>query len=195
MLKKLLFKWFMNAKAQNLDYVFDRMVERIEAYHLVDSPDILKGKGKVNKNRMIFKFQSGDKTSYNIFYNNLQVRIENSPREKVYSVHIKKQEDTWQFEKDAEGNYDFSHPVTSTFRVFIAYDVPVLNITRTRGEAYSHGTWDEYVYRATEELERDIYNCTDEAQFNKCYECEKNGTSESAGTIQIPIKAVITEES
>ena len=185
----------MNAKVQNLDYVFDRMVERIEAYHLVDSPDILKGKGKVNKNRMIFKFQSGDKASYNIFYNNLQIRIENSPREKVYSVHIKKQEDTWQFEKDAEGNYDFSHPVTSTFRVFIAYDVPVLNITRAKGEAYSHGTWDAYVYRATEELERDIYNCTDEAQFNKCYDCGKKETEEPYGMIQIPIKAVITEES
>ena len=185
----------MNAKVQNLDYVFDRMVERIEAYHLVDSPDILKCKGKVNKNRMIFKIQSGDKASYNIFYNNLQVRIENSPREKVYSVHIKKQEDTWQFEKDAEGNYDFSHPVTSTFRVYIAYDVPVLNITRTRGEAYSHGTWDEYVYRAIGGLEDEIYNCTDEAQFNKCYKCEKNETSESVGTIQMPIKAVITEES
>ena len=183
----------MNAKAQNLDYVFDRMVERIEAYHLADSPDILKGKGKVNKNRMIFKFQSGDKTSYNIFYNNLQVRIENSPREKVYSVHIKKQEDTWQFEKDAEGNYDFSHPVTSTFRVFIAYDVPVLNITRTKGESYSHGNWDEYVYRTIESLERAIYFCTDEAQFNKCYECEKKETEEPDEMITVKGSPIIVD--
>lgn len=184
----------MKGKSQSMDMILDRMLERIETHQLVDSPEILKGKTKSNKSRLIFKSQSGDKISYNIFYNNMQLRVEKSPRESVYSIHLKKQDDYWTFDKDVDGNYDFSHPTTSTFRVFIAYDVPVLNITRANGEAYSHGTWDEYVYRTIESLERAIYFCTDEAQFNKCYECEKNETSESAGTIQIPIKAVITEE-
>ena len=195
MFRRFLYKMAMKGKSQSMDIILDRMLERIETHQLVDSPEILKGKTKSNKSRLIFKSQSGDKISHNIFYNNMQVRVEKSPRESVYSIHLKKQDDYWTFDKDVDGNYDFSHPTTSTFRVFIAYDVPVLNITRAKGEAYSHGTWDEYVYRATEELERDIYNCTDEAQFNKCYDCGKNETSESAGTIQIPIKAVITEES
>lgn len=193
-LGKIYYRIAMSIKAQSLDYVFDRMIDRINTYQLIDSSDILKGKNKTNKDRLIFKSQSGDKTSYNIFYNNLQVRIEISPREKVYSVHIKKQEDTWQFEKDAVGDYDFSHPVTSTFRVFIAYDVPVLNITRTKGDSYSHGNWDEYVFRTIEDLEKEIYFCTDEAQFNKCYDCKK-AEDEAVNGIQMPLKPVIIEES
>ena len=173
-LKRLFYKWLMNAKSQGIDFGCDRMIEKIEEYHLIDSSENGKQEYTFNKVRLIFKSQTGEKISYNIFYYNLHIRIELSPREKVYSMHLKKHEDVWCFNKDSEGNYDFSHPKTPTFRIFIAYDVPVLNITRAKGESYSHGTWDEYVYRTLFDLEKEIYFCTDEAQFNKCYDCREN---------------------
>ena len=52
-------------------------------------------KKKLNllKNAQIFKTIVDNKTSYNIFIGNLHIRLEMSPNEKVYSIHLKKQEE------------------------------------------------------------------------------------------------------
>jgi hypothetical protein len=95
--------------------------------------------------------------------------MEISPNEKVYSIHLKKQEDKWNFTLGNHGEFDYSHPTTQTFRVFMTYDVPVLNITRAAGDSYTHGAWDKYVFNTINDFIEIIDNCTDSAQFNKNY--------------------------
>jgi hypothetical protein len=93
--------------------------------------------------------------------------METSPKEYIYSIHLKKHEDDWEFIKNK--NIDYSIPVISTYRIYIAYDVPVLNITRSVGDAYIHGSWDEYVYRTLQKLFAEVNNYNEIVQFNKWY--------------------------
>lgn len=168
-----IYRWLMNNKAHSLYWELEGFVETIEKYNLVAT-----GKEKEkpflslndeNGEYKIFKTIVDNKTSYNIFIGNLHVRMEISPNEKVYSIHLKKQEDKWNFTLGNHGEFDYSHPTTQTFRVFMTYDVPVLNITRAAGDSYISGTWNKYVYNTLLLLEENIDGCTDSAQFNENY--------------------------
>jgi hypothetical protein len=94
--------------------------------------------------------------------------MEMSPKETVYSIHIKKHGEDWEFNVD-NGNINYSTPVNQTYRIFVTYDVPVLNITRAVGDSYINGTWDKYVYNTIKTLFEIINNKSEIAQFNKNY--------------------------
>jgi hypothetical protein len=163
----------MSNKSQELNANIKEYIDIIEEYKLFTT-EMLNGSidanNASNDKYYIFKNLEDDKTSYNIFYENIHIRMETSPKETVYSVHIKAQSELWKFvKKDNEDKYDISHPSTQTYRVFVAYDVPVLNITRAIGEAYINGNWDKYLFKTLNEFDLLIKGCTDKAQFNKEY--------------------------
>lgn len=163
----------MSNKSQELNANIKEYIDIIEEYKLFTT-EMLNGSidasNASNDKYYIFKNLENDKTSYNIFYENIHIRMETSPKETVYSVHIKAQSELWKFvKKDNEDKYDISHPSTQTYRVFVAYDVPVLNITRAIGEAYINGNWDKYLFKTLNEFDLLIRGCTDKAQFNKEY--------------------------
>ena len=165
----IFYKWLMNNKANGLYLELEDMINTINEYNLFSGTE--SNAGQILECTEIFKKVNGDKTSYNIFYDNLHIRMEVSPREKVYSIHLKKTEDDWAFDvPDEEDKCDYSHPTNQTFRIYVSYDVPVLNITRAAGDSYTHGAWDKYVFKTINELIEVIDNCTDSAQFNKNYE-------------------------
>lgn len=162
----------MNEKANRLYFELENVIEIINEYNLFENLENNKNQ-KIefteDKRYYIFKNANEDKTSYNIFYDSIHIRLEVSPTEKVYSIHLKKMEDTWTFSNTEEEVCDYSHPTNQTYRVYVSYDVPVLNITRASGDTYSHGAWDKYVYETIIEFMENIDNCTDSAQFNKNY--------------------------
>lgn len=163
----------MNEKANRLYFELENVIEIINEYKIID--DFKEGKNTQleftdDKKYYVFKNINEDKTSYNIFYDSIHIRLEVSPTEKVYSIHIKKMEDVWEFSTAQGEEYcDYSHPTNQTYRVYISYDVPVLNITRASGDIYSHGAWDKYVYETINKFIENIDNCTNLAQFNKNY--------------------------
>ena len=167
------YKWLMASKAHGLYFDLEKIIQTVEQYNLVCT-----GKEK-EKNTLFLKDEEGEykvfktvvdtKTSYNIFIGNVHIRMEISPNGKVYSVHLKKQEDRWNFSLGDNGEMDYSHPDTQTFRIYMTYDVPVLDITRAVGDSYIQGSWNKYVYNTLSLLEETIDNCTDSAQFNKNY--------------------------
>ena len=169
----ILYKFLMSSKANGLSFEFENMIDIINQYNLVNGPlaktsQLLRTNEEVKY--YIYKMVVDDKVSYNIFYDNLHIRMEISSKEKVYSVHLKRQEDDWGFKKSDDGDFcDYSHPTNQTFRVFVFYDVPVLNITRTKDEIYTNGSWDKYVYNTLKNFLNMINNCTDCAQFNQNY--------------------------
>ena len=162
---KFFYRWLMNAKSHNMYYEFEKMIRVIEEYNLSNP----KEKILINDTTLeIYKSIVDEKVSYNIFYDNMHIRLEITPESRVYSIHLKKQEDAWAFPK-SEKVYDYSHPTTQTFRIYAAYDVPVLNITRASGVSYTQGTWDKYAYNTIMNLTEYFEDCTDCAQFNKNY--------------------------
>ena len=151
----------MNEKANRLYFDLENVIEIINEYNLFENLEANKNQ-KIefteDKRYYIFKNVNGDKTSYNIFYDSIHIRLEVSPIEKVYSIHLKKMEDTWMFPNTEEGVCDYSHPTNQTYRVYVSYDVPVLNITRASGDIYSHGAWDKYVYETINKFIENIDN-------------------------------------
>ena len=167
------YKWLMDSKANGLHFKLEGMIDIINEYNLVNGPETNESQileFTENEKYFIFKKVNSDKTSYNIFYDSLHIRMEVSPREKVYSIHLKKTEDNWTFDvPDGEEKCDYSHPTNQTFRIYVSYDVPVLNITRAAGDSYTHGAWDKYAFKTINDFTKIIDNCTDSAQFNKNY--------------------------
>ena len=161
--------WLMTNKSHSFRYELDNLVRTIEVYNLISIDDknepIILLTGDEFK---VFKAITESKTSYNIFTGNIHIRIEMSPKETVYSIHIKKHGDDWEFNVD-DGNINYSTPANQTYRIFVTYDVPVLNITRAVGDSYINGTWDKYVYNTIKTLFEIINNKSEIAQFNKNY--------------------------
>lgn len=164
----IFYRWLMSSKSHELDRDIKDYIDIIEEYKLFTT-EMLNGSIDVNDNKYyIFKNIVDEKISYNIFYENLHIRLEKSPKETVYSFHLKTQSDNWCF-KRVDDKYDLSHPSNQTFRVFVSYDVPVLNITRANGYSYINGTWDKYLYKTINAFETIIKGCTDKVQFNNEY--------------------------
>lgn len=168
--------WVMSNKSSSLRYELDNLIKIIEDYNLVSNNLV----SSSSKNKSIGLFLNDDefkvfktlneaKTAYNIFTGNIHIRMETSPKETVYSIHLKKQNEDWMFSVDDSGNVAYSTPINQTYRIFVSYDVPVLNITRAIGESYINGTWDKYVYNTVKNLFKTINNESEIAQFNKNY--------------------------
>ena len=165
------YRWLMLNKSHSLRYELENLIRTIEVYKLLSSdedknePIILVSDDEFK----IFKNTTDVKTSYNIFVGNIHIRMEMSPKESVYSIHLKKQSDDWTFNADDNGEIVHSTPTNQTYRVFVTYDVPVLNITRAVGDTYVNGTWDKYVYNTIKSLFDNVNNNSELVQFNKNY--------------------------
>ena len=164
----------MERKSHVLLDEIENMIRIIEDYNLSTDPNkVIDNEGilidKTDKTCFVFKDVIDDKTFYNVFYDNIHVRIESSIKEKVYSIHLKTQDDSWAFNSDKKGNYCFTHPKTETFRVYVTYDVPVLNIDRAIGESYINGSWDRYLYNNLDDLFEKFYSRTATSKFNISY--------------------------
>lgn len=130
----------------------------------------------VNSNKLsIYNSEYDNRVSYNIFNGNMHIRIENKGTEKVMSIHIKKNDNADWIIPELNQNdgglklWDYSHPLNESLRVFVWYDVPVLNITRSVGEVYQHGTWDKYICTQMDDFLIKMDGRTDDAKFNSNY--------------------------
>lgn len=168
-----IYKWLIYNKTNSYPYEFKNIVRTAEVYNLITKDENKNLTSLVfddtDSNYIIFKDVTDEKTSYNIFIGDIHVRMEMSAKETVYSIHIKKHCDDWMFLKEKGGNIDHSHPTTQTYRVYVYYDVPVLDITRTNGDSYVYGTWDKYVYKTINKLIGEVNNNTEMNKFNNEY--------------------------
>ena len=169
-----LYKFFMTTKIQTLSNDLEKVIAAANNCNLICSAPIkdaqcLGQDAFIDREYFIFKDVVDDKTSYNIFYDNLHIRMEYGKNSQVYSVHIKKPSENWCFNLRDDKSVDHSHPSTQTFRVYVSYDVPVLDITNVAGSSYIEGNWDKYVYKTLTSFINMIDNLTDATQFNKEY--------------------------
>ena len=165
------YRWLMTNKSRTLRHELDELIRTIEVYNILSS-DEDKNEPVIiltNDEFKAFKTTTDTKTMYNMFIGNMHIRMEMSPKESVYSIHIKKQGEDWEFNVDDNGDIVHSTPKNQTYRIFVTYDVPVLNITRAVGDSYINGTWDKYVYYTIKKLFDTINNKSEIAQFNKNY--------------------------
>ena len=183
-MRKLFYKWISGSRYMKFHYEIKKALKIIEAYQLYDSDkfhweniniDDLNGVYTISNNDKditICKTVDGQKISYNIFIGNMQIRVENNNAtgESVYSIHIKDNSTQgWCVFRKNEC-VDYSHPDRETYRVFIWYDVPVLDITRSVGEVYQNGSWNKYVCQTLDYFATEIEKVTDLSKFNSMYE-------------------------
>ena len=84
----ILYKCLMSSKANGLSFEFENMIDIINQYNLVNGPlaktsQLLRTNEEVKY--FIYKMVTDDKVSYNIFYDNLHIRMEISSKEKEVS--------------------------------------------------------------------------------------------------------------
>ena len=114
------------------------------------------------------KKKKEDKEIFDLFFENFHIHISFCEHEKIFSIRLKKSDEVWRF-KDDEGNVDFSHPINQTYEIYIWYEVPVLDVTKSVRSIYKNGTWDKYFYITIKKFLRGINSITDNSQFNEAY--------------------------
>lgn len=150
-----------------------QIINYIEEYGLFSESEnkkdtIILSPGK--EDYIAFKTEFNKKTYYNIFIGNIHIKLEENEDEQVFTMYIKKEDEKWEFNFNSHiNNIDWSHPINYTYRIYIWYDVPVLDVTRSSGELYEHGNWDRYVYKTFNKLTEKVQSKTDMAQFNSNY--------------------------
>lgn len=159
----LIYRLLIENSYSQYDFKIERAIDIMEEYGLFSDgsnmPDsyVMRAIDTV----LAFKQIEGEKIMYNIFFGNLHIKAKKVGTDIIYSIFIKKEEDSWNI-KDR----DFSHPLNETYRVYIWYDISVLDITRAKSSVYLHGNWDKYVYNSFRKFTELVDNCTDRAKFN-----------------------------
>lgn len=150
-MKRLYYRWLVTYKSFTYE---PRLKEAI---------DILANEGKC-EGYQFYQTLTYGKAVYDIYTDCLHIHISLSDKETIYSVRIKKLGDKWEVKDD-----DPSHPLNSTYEVFISYMVPVLDVTSAYGSMYKNGAWDESVYRSMENFFKYIDNLKESHKFNESY--------------------------
>lgn len=179
-MRKLFYKWISGSRYLKFHHEIKDALKIIDEYKLYESEKFFSYK-KLGDNILIDssgnkitirKTNTQTKQSYNIFVGNIQIRVEDNSdnKEQVYSIHIKENDEKdWVINK-VNDEYDYSHPTNKTLRIFVWYDVPVLNIARSVGEVYQDGNWNKYVCKTLDFFIMEIEKCTDSSKFNTMYE-------------------------
>lgn len=168
----LFYKLMINGIITNLDLELADCVKTLESYSFFNDNDKL---SKVSREKsydcdgeLYVKKVKDNKTVYDLFYKNFHIHISLSDSEKIYSIRLKKNDDAWMF-FSKDNDIDYSHPTNETYEVYVWYEVPVLDITKSIGCLYKNGTWDKYFYKTTNEFIKAVNEITDKAKFNEYY--------------------------
>lgn len=173
-MRNIFYGLFIDAKTSTYDVEIGKAVETIEKYNLWSSNDASADTVSINS-REFFKRIDGSRTVYDLFYENIHIHISNGawPSEQICSIRVKKQGENWEcpikFSDEGERMIDASHPNNDSYEVYVWYDVPVLDVTRSVGYVYKHGNWDKYVYKTMKAFFGTIIAETDTSKFNEDY--------------------------
>lgn len=167
----LIYKWLIDNNTKVLDEELDNIIQIIEKYKLF-SDYIFDFYGAVNnyidaKVPVISKKVENDRTIYNIYYENFHFHFALTNNETVFSIRLKESKDrcSWEF----DNCNDISHPKNINFEVYVWYNLPVLNITRSVGYSYKHGAWDEYFYKTMKKFKQYFEQFKEENIVAKSY--------------------------
>ena len=172
----LFYRLMINGLSNNLDIKLKNAVRTLEEYHKFNGPE----HSKFDNDRVLqfsddrfIKTQKDNKVIHDIFFENLHIHISESETEKIYSIRIKKADESWQIRQN-EGVNDYSHLNNDTYEVYVWYEVPVLDITTSIGYLYKNGNWDKYFYNAITRFLNSVNNMTDNNKFNEAYKKDFN---------------------
>ena len=171
---KFIYRWLAETKSSTYDLKIKDAINTIEKYGEWDresSDSVVPCGGTVEiHGNAFFKREKDGKSVYDIFYDNLHIHVSVTETEKIYSIRIKKPDEYWTCVYDTNSmRSDFSHPINEYYEVYVWYLVPVLDITKSDGYVYKHGTWDKYVYRTMESFFADCRGEMDVSKFNNYY--------------------------
>ena len=121
---------------------------------------------------------SGMKEIYAIFYKNLlMVLHRNMVTDKIVRIYIKRPTDTWTFK--SSNTEDILNPTNVHARVYVKYDVDVLNVERCYGENYKSGNWNEMFYKTITAFNRIVLGYTELNKISEAFNDDKRSKKKS----------------
>lgn len=171
----LFYKIMVNTTIAGLDLKLADCIKTLDNNNFFNDEEKLALVSKANcfvEHELYVKRQKENKTVYDIFYSNLHIHVSMCESEKIFSIRLKKEEDSWIFTTIQNGevkDIDFSHPTNETYEVYVWYEVPVLDITKSIGYNYRNGTWDKYLYQTVNRFIEEVKNITGKSKFNEYY--------------------------
>lgn len=172
----LFYRLIVNGLCNNLDLKLKVAVKTLEEYHKFNGPEYCSfdnNNVKQFSDDRFIKTIKDNKVLYDMFFENLHIHISQSGNEQIYSIRIKKDDESWQIKTNSDGN-DYSHLNNDTYEVYVWYEVPVLDITTSIGYLYKNGNWDKYFYNTITRFITSVNNMTDSNKFNEAYKKDFN---------------------
>lgn len=181
---KFIYKWLVENKAAKYEFDISDAIEIMEKYGLFNSlnanvSDDLKkftyvgGDGAMINDVCYFKQVREGCPIYDMFFGNLHIHVNDGEDQKIYSIRIKKQEESWVC-PIKDNRIDPSHPTNDNYEVYVWYRVPILDITKVDGYVYHSGSWDKVVYREMFDFFNAVNEETLRSRFNANYRKKKD---------------------
>ena len=162
-IRKFYYKCIVENKAIGFPYqTLFQILEKYDKFNaLLTKPYVTKGDylELVNEDE-VAAFKYGN--TYDLFCENVHIQIVDD-KDKILRVALKQPDDKWLVHLNGG-------PVgNKTMEAYLWYDVEVLGDRRFQNTIYTHGPWDEYVYKALDRINEKVKDYTIQANFAHTY--------------------------
>lgn len=170
-----MFNWYyklrMNTMSPNIKDDLAKAIKTSELYDISKNVENIEDKKLPieyeNNPVMVYHNDYGNRI-YDWYFRDLHIHIANFINQTIYSIRVKHPDEKW--------NVDFndpSHPINDTYEVYIWYDIPVLDVTRTEGYVYKSGFWNKNVFIQLSKFFRYVEGKSVNSIFNSLYKKSK----------------------
>ena len=150
----MIYKFLAEGKFRN--FSIDKEIETIKKYGLMNTE---------NSGHNFIAYEHGD--TIDIYYGNIHFQRIHNHIENSLKIFIKFPEDVdWSFE---DNNRDYAHPLNEVYKVYFKCSIAMVDDGVYESDVYKSGTWDKYVFRASNNFEKEVSAVTDTSRFNASY--------------------------
>ena len=116
-----------------------------------------------------YKTECNAGTVYDLFYEHMHIQLVDGS-DKIIKIVLKEPDEKWKMFYDP----DTQRPTTTivrnkTMEAYLWYDIEVLGDRRCENTIYSHGPWDEYVYKTLNKIGERVNSFTIYSEFSNSY--------------------------
>ena len=160
MLKKCYYKFRLEKKLRDTN--FQTFVDILTDYDKFKTPGDLVSSAFMSNTGEPVCLCTGE-NSYDIFYGNLHLHLEETKKQNIISLSLKFNDNFWRLDElSPEENRNL-------LEIYLWYDIEVLGNRRCSNVNFRDGAWNEYVYKTFCELEEVINGYTTSSRLNKVY--------------------------
>lgn len=165
-IRKFWYKCIVENKVVGFQYLtLFQILEKYRKFNeIVERPYVTQGDALIIENENeIVSFNNGKR--YDLYYENAHIQIVDD-KDKILRIDLKSPEEHWRV---SPSKSNLGEANNKTMEAYLWYDIEVLGDRRCVNTIYTHGPWDEYMYKVLDKISEAVKEYTIQTQFSHIY--------------------------